>query len=149
MALPDMLETGADLRNYQGIADVEKWLIGYCIGRGSARPRNRPGQFNAWPKDKIRIADSLHKVAHWKIISGSYLDIENQKATWFIDPPYQVQVHRYSKQVLDYDVLGNWCKSRYGQIIVCENEGGRWLDFKPLIVNNGINKTTTEFIWQN
>lgn len=147
LSLPNMDKLGDDLRDMTLLSDVEKWLIGFCIGRGSARPRNKCGQFNSWPKDKIRIAKQLYKIRHWKIVKNDYTCIGNFKATWFIDPPYQVQVHRYSKQILDYDKLSSWCQEREGQVIVCENEGGKWLPFKPLIVNNGISKTTTEYIY--
>lgn len=145
MNLPDVI---TDLRE-MNLSDAEKYLIGYCIGRGSARPRNINGKFNNWATDKIRIANDIHKIKHWQILKCDYTDIENEKATWFIDPPYKVQVHGYNCKIDDYIKLAEWCKERNGQIMVCENENGDWLPFKPLKKLNGINKQTTEYIWTN
>ena len=145
LSLPDVI---TDLREMD-LSEAEKYLIGYCIGRGSARPRNKSGKFNNWTTDKIRIANDIHKIKHWEIIQGDYNEIRNTEATWFIDPPYKVQIHGYNCKIEDYSKLAEWCKERTGQIIVCENENGDWLPFKPLKKLNGINKQTTEYIWTN
>ncbi len=97
------------------------------------------------------IADSLHKIRHWKIIEGSYENLENESATWFIDPPYFVGGNRYkaSNKNIDYNHLSEWSKSRLGQIIVCENTSASWLPFTPLVNITGIRKKTTEAIYTN
>jgi hypothetical protein len=33
---------------------------------------------------------------------------------------------------INYNDLAIWCKSRNGQVIVCENGDANWLDFKPI-----------------
>ena len=129
------------------LLDEEKYLIGYCIGRGSARPRNKCGKFNNWIQDKIRIADSVEKIKHWDIRFGDYREIENEEATWFVDAPYKMQIHGYNHKIDNYDELADWCKSRKGQVIVCENSHGDWLPFRPLRQMQGINKQTLEVIW--
>ena len=48
---------------------------------------------------------------------------------------------------IDYNDLAEWCKSRNGQIIVCENTKADWLDFKPLAELKGQLHTTMEAIW--
>lgn len=88
-------------------------LVGYLVGFGFASPRNtatprlrnRP---NAMNYTINRIAQQLYKIKHWKVIHGSYDEIGNQPATWFIDPPYQHGGHCYvhSNKHLDFLVLG-------------------------------------------
>ena len=65
---------------------------------------------------------------------GSYNDIDNQDATWFIDPPYfnGGQHYPFSNKDLDFNELGNWCKERIGEVIVCENDNATWLPFEHL-----------------
>ena len=145
LSLPDLI---TDLREMD-LLEAEKYLIGFCIGRGSARPRNTCGKFNNWSKDKIKIAENLHKIRHWKIKFGDYRELENCEATWFIDAPYQLQIHGYNCKIENYNDLACWCKSRFGQVIVCENADGKWMPFRPLRELNGINKKTVEYIWTN
>ena len=134
------------------LSKEENYLIGYCISRGSASPKIKPQKYNSWDKDKVRIANSIYKIKHWKIIQGSYEDIENENATWFIDPPYQFGGQHYKEpnKNIDFNLLANWCKSRLGQVIVCENTKANWMDFKPIIQIQGTLQTfTTEAIWTN
>jgi len=145
LSLPDKI---TDLRTMD-LLEAEKYLIGFCIGRGSARPRNTCGKFNNWSKDKIKIAENLHKIKHWEIIFGDFRELQNIEATWFIDAPYQLQIHGYNCKIENYEELASWCRSRMGQVIVCENADGKWMPFRPLRELNGINKKTVEYIWTN
>ena len=149
--LPDITNGEKDSVDNYDISDEEKWLIGFNIGRGSAHPRKTPGDFNNWPNDKIRIAENIHKVQHWKVIQGSFEDIPNQKATWYVDPPYQFGGEHYkeSNKKIDFEKLGKWCESREGQVIVCENTKADWMEFKPMVQFTGSVHTTTEAIWSN
>jgi site-specific DNA-adenine methylase len=133
LSLPNIKE-GESIDDHLYLCDEEKWLIGFCINRGSTNPKKTAKKFNSWDKDKIRIANDLHKIRHWDIRHGTYEEIENIEATWFIDPPYQKQgkYYKYNNKTIDYTALGEWCKSRKGQIIVCENIDADWLDFVPL-----------------
>ena len=60
------------------------------------------------------------------------VDLENEEATWFIDPPYQFGGHEYkcSNKQIDFAKLAEWCEDRNGQAIVCENTKATWLPFK-------------------
>lgn len=149
--LPNITNGKKDSVDNYDICDEEKWLIGFNIGRGSASPRKKPGDFNNWPNDKIRIAESIHKIKHWKVIQGSFEDIPNQNATWYVDPPYQFggEHYRESNKKIDFEKLGKWCESREGQVIVCENTKADWMDFKTMIRFTGSVHTTTEAIWSN
>lgn len=146
-ALPDEI---IDLRELK-LSEPEKLLISFCIGRGRSTPRNVPGGYNSWKQDKKRIISDLHKIKHWKIIQADYKDLENQKATWFIDPPYQCggEYYKKSNKNIDFKKLAKWCKSRKGQSIVCENTKADWMDFKPMIEMRGSTHKTTEAIWSN
>lgn len=98
------------------------------------------------------IAANLYKIKHWKFECKSYLDIPNENATWFIDPPYFVGGHKYkfSNKKIDYSVLSEYCKDRLGQTIVCENMNANWLDFKPVVTHKSINNVNrVEAIWSN
>ena len=96
-----------------------------------------------------KIKGNLHKIKHLKILHSSYIDLENIKATWFIDPPYQFGGSAYVENKIDFSHLADWCKTREGHVIVCENTKADWLPFIPMIDNKGTHKTTTEAIWTN
>jgi site-specific DNA-adenine methylase len=154
MSLPDV-NKGDDIRT-MGLDDGARLLMGFCINGGSNEPKsigqeNVTKNFNSWNKDKKRIAESLYKIRHWIIISGSYLEIPNENATWFIDPPYQFGGNLYKEPstAIDFTDLSKWCQSRLGQIIVCENTKADWMPFLPMRNMFGQIHTTTEAIWSN
>ena len=136
------------------LSEGERLLLGFLVARGSRRPAKVVQKFSSIKQDKKRIAKDLFKIRHWKIIHGDYRDIENQEACWFIDPPYQnvgkagYNVNERGKEI-DFPALGEWCKSRKGQVIVCEVTTADWLPFEPLIVQHGQKRTTTEAYWLN
>jgi hypothetical protein len=146
------LKVGDDIRT-MNLSEEEFLFLSFATQGGTPIPvytTSAYGENSARPMyDKV--ASNLHKIKHWKIIHGSYEDIDNKEATWFIDPPYQFGGHRYkhSSKSLDFDYLGEWCKSRQGQVIVCENTKATWLPFKPVVKNTGQVHDTTEAIWSN
>lgn len=138
--------------NKLNINDEAKWLMGFCINRGSANPKNTIAEFSNWDNDKIRIAGELYKIKHWTIQLGTYDEIPNfSDVSWFIDPPYQFggEYYRYSNKNIDFKHLANWCKERNGQTIVCENTKADWMDFKPMVSMQGSLYKTVEAIWSN
>lgn len=79
---------------------------------------------------------------------GHYLDAPDVEATWFVDPPYQHVRQGYLRHSLDYNELSDFCKSRKGQVIVCEQEGADWLPFEFLSEIKGtVNKRSNEVVW--
>jgi site-specific DNA-adenine methylase len=143
---------------YKMLIDEERWLIGFHLCRGKARPRKVGHGQNSWPRDKIRIAQNLHKIRHWQVALGPYTAVPNAPATWYIDPPYQeTQVRtngdRYTHgDGIDYARLAKWCRERHGQVIVCEGNGADWLPFEKLRdvtvnTNNRASKRFTEKVW--
>jgi 16S rRNA G966 N2-methylase RsmD len=134
-----------------GLDDGARKLIGFCINGGSSQPKNTGQKFSNWNEVKRDISKQLYKIRHWKIIQGSHSDIDNQVATWFIDPPYQIGGEWYviGSDKINYPKLALWCKSRHGQVIVCENTKANWLPFYAMRDVNGQMYKTTEAIWCN
>ena len=157
LALPDLKED-------QAVRDLDicmgaKMLVGYWLSKAAATPRQTA---SAWMrthpengfwggKIRARIASNLQHIRHWKIRHGTYADIPDQDACWFIDPPYRSggQYYRKGNRTIDYDSMGQWCQSRSGQVIVCEKLGAKWLPFTAMHPCRGTKNNTTEAIWEN
>ena len=141
-AIPDIPPGGSvdDLK----VCQEAKWLVGFWLNRGITSPRRTPSK---WMREEIRpgsfwgervretIASQVVTIRHWKIYNCSYIDCPTPNiATWFVDPPYQKagKYYRLGSDLIDYEALAGWCKSRPGQVIVCENAGAKWLPFREL-----------------
>ena len=147
--LPSM-KRGDDIRDLD-LPRVEKDLLGFMVNRGVPYPHNIyttwTSEGNEIEKVKSRILQYLPKIKHWIISCESYESLPNIEATWFIDPPYQYGGERYIENNIDYTKLGEWCKSRKGQVIVCENSKADWLPFSPLVELHGQRHKTMESVW--
>ena len=111
----------------------------------------RPGSF--WG-ERVRqtIASQVDLIRHWEVYNASYEDLPfSGEAAWFIDPPYQRQGqhYRFGAAGIDYPALGEWCRTRPGQVIVCENKGADWLPFTPLtdVKTTRRNSRSAEVVW--
>lgn len=155
--LPKRVQQGFKLDDITYDCEEARLLFGFLIGKGAERPRltaadrvtvDRPTSIAFQLK---KITANLPKIKHWKIILGDYINIDNTEATWFIDPPYQFGGHAYvkSNRHINFLDLAEWCKSRLGQVIVCENTKANWMDFKPIKEQQGSAGITTEAIWCN
>jgi len=140
------------------ISEPHKNLIGFCINRGSVAPCNIVPKWSCQSKADptfastpffrlTHIAKSLPQIKNWVATNKSYNEIENQEATWFIDPPYDKGGSLYKTPAINYSQLADWCKTRRGQVIVCESKGASWLDFKPLRYATGQRSTREEVVW--
>lgn len=158
LKLPN-LKHGDRISNYKQLSGVEKNFLGFLVVGGLESPRDNVGSFKGInvARDLKRIAGNLYKIKHWNIILGSYEEICNEQATWFIDPPYQFGGEKYIKnnKNMNYENLAKWCISRKGQVIVCENTKANWMQFAPLLQGGKVRsrqgsfKRTTEAIWCN
>lgn len=157
LSLPRSFKQGQAFEDIKFDCLAQRNLFSYLLSSGDAVPRNkptarktvdRPNHLNYGLK---RIAANLFKIKNWTICLGDYSDIKNTEATWFIDPPYQSggEVYKMSNRQINYPELSEWCKSRHGQVIVCENTKANWMDFKPVIRQRGSMKSTVEAIWSN
>jgi hypothetical protein len=146
------LGRGMDIRTLNLSKDGEYQLLSFLCA-SSSHPGNIVSSWTARDYDDMKkfIIENLYKIKHWKIIHGSYEDLENENATWFIDPPYFTKGDRYkeSNKNINFPSLANWCKSRLGQVIVCENLDATWLEFKPMLKLQGMSNSNIEAIWTN
>lgn len=156
LRLPDVVGSVDDLN----ITQEAKWLIGFCLNKASTGPRKTPSK---WMRSKAkpdasfwgdlkrqRIAQQLEHIKHWQIKQADYTDIENQEATWFIDPPYEKRGVLYRVNDVNYTDLANWTHLCKGQVIVCEQNGAAWLPFTPLgDFRSSRTGTTSEVIYTN
>jgi hypothetical protein len=169
-ASPDDILSIGDIPEGGTVDDLDapqeaRWLAGFWCNLGAAHPRKRPsrwslmpenqGQAKAWgAKVRTRIATQVPRIRHWQVIEGDYTAAPNVAATWFIDPPYRGRAGKhYRHQPGDFDALGAWCRTRQGQVMVCEGPGADWLPFKLMRVSqNATNpkraKWGEEWIWQ-
>lgn len=122
-------------------------FLAFMSNQGSAIPKKTTGRmgFSKW--NRQNVAELLPRIKHWTIERRSYVDISNQSATWFVDPPYQRKGKYYRHNDINFDHLGRWCRNRNGQVIVCENEGADWLPFQFLTSLRGQNQKSTEVVW--
>lgn len=157
MALPELVDVGDSVDNY-ALPQEAKWLIGFWLNRGSATPkksrtaysaRTDRAQLNWSTRAKTRIAMQLPRVAGWTITHASYADAPDAHATWFVDPPYgdKGKFYRFRLPPTAYASLGAWCRTRRGQVVVCEGPGAAWLPFTPLGSFKSSRGRAEEFVW--
>ena len=158
LALP---ATVPDTVSALGLAPGPSALIGFWLNKGAASPRQRP---SAWmrggthPKSywgaevRTRIADQVGMIRHWTVIEGDYADAPDEEATYFVDSPYVGAGVHYRKRFDRHEQLGEWCRTRRGQVIACENVGATWLPFEPFRVikaneSRSGGKRSAEAVW--
>jgi site-specific DNA-adenine methylase len=136
-----LLKSGQDLRELD-IPQGAQWLIGIWIFSGIPHMRYvtyksqesinaRAAKSMTWGDPvKRRIVEQQECIRHWKVSETDYRDLSQETVTWFVDPPYQVAGKGYKFQP-DFRSMGDWCRSLPGQVIVCEQEGADWMDFRP------------------
>ena len=162
-ALPLDVESVDDCH---GIPQEARWLIGFWLGRARQQPARRVGTWmrqngkdgtryhsGFWGKSaRDRICQQAPRIAHWRIIETCYRSagFGDGAATWFIDPPYQGRAgrrYRMGSTRMDYPALADWCRILPGQVIVCEQDGARWLPFSPLVRSGGMRGKGQEVAW--
>lgn len=156
LALPD-LDVGDDVRHLP-VTDEARWLIGLWCNKGTPGPRHK---MTAWknihptstwgPEIRERIASQQRFIRHWSVRCEDYTASANTPATWFVDPPYEKAGTHYPQgsALLDFQSLGEWCKSRVGQVLVCENEGASWLPFAPFMTAKASRGVSHEVLWEH
>lgn len=148
-----ILPQGHVLKRDEFDCDGQYNLMRFIIAQASYGGNNVVSKWGALRfKNNIKkLTQNHHKIKHWKFICGDYFDLPNDEATWFIDPPYFKGGHKYpfSNKKIDFKELGEWCLSRTGQLIVCENSAANWLPFVPLAKTNGVYRQTQEVIYTN
>ena len=163
LALPDLMP-GDDLRDFKQLSVVERNLMGFCVGTGLAKPqfkftcfganRLRTSGTGTWRQSRNRLLLLVGNISHWKITCGDYAEMPDAEVTWFVDPPYRGSSGAgYPVNDVDYQMLGEWCLGRGGQVIVCEMLGAYWLPFHRLVCGGGDGNVTckgrkyAEMLW--
>lgn len=147
---------GRDLVGFAMNAATVAPSVTLSSGRKKMRAAGR--NFEGWSDAmKERVASQVDKVRHWKVIEGDYTNAPDVTATWFIDPPYLNQAGSYYVENchgIDYANLADYCQSRKGQVLVCENDGATWLPFQPFRRSRSSNMSkrggiSNEALWTN
>lgn len=150
--------TAEEIFNYSepviGDRVFDRWLLMASISHGTADTKSW-----LWTDRMTRNLKSQKKFAAKNLeyaknnidyILDTYKNAPDMEATWFIDPPYQKKMKGYKRVDLFYPELAEFCLSRKGQVIVCEQLGADWLPFKELKEIKGTNnKRTIEVVWYN
>ena len=140
LALPDAQP--GQLIDSLDIPQQAKWLMGFWANRGSAVPKKQFSAFSTrtekaqlvWgPAARKRIADQQPKIREWVSVHMDYASAIDVTATWFIDPPYTTKGHFYRKNNVNYRKLGEWVKTRKGQVIACDHPSADYLPFQHLV----------------
>lgn len=137
LSLPvETLRTGEDLREL-GLSNGAVLLIARWqrVGGNSTETVSSWNNITSgglWSESAKRaVAENVQKIRHWKALCCDYRELENRQATWFCDPPYQhVRGYKYDLRQINFGDLSEWCQSRNGQTIVCEQLGADWLPFE-------------------
>lgn len=150
--LPSWVSTGA------------RYLVGFSmnaatssprktLSAGARRLREQGRKFYGWTHElRERVAAQVPHIKHWRIHID---DMPNASIcgtrTWFVDPPYvgAGKHYKFGPEQVRYAALAEWCKTRHGQVIVCEAEGANWLPFRSIgaIKSGPRTRTTREACW--
>lgn len=145
--------------------DEARLLVGMWFGRATAmcgvrKSMSKWGREEKWPTSfwgpsiQARLARQVDHIRHWKAAEGDYTSADRGRATYFVDPPYQVAGKHYRSDALGYRAIGLWAASLPGQVIVCEAAGATWLPFEPFRTaransSRGTGRVSHEVIWTN
>lgn len=153
----------------EAVADLPTWvpaggryLVGFAMNAAVVSPCTRLSSgrrklremgriYEGWSEaQRERVASQVEHIRHWRIVEGDYSLAPDVEATWFVDPPYNNRAGSYYVHShVDYPALAAWCRTRRGQVLVCENEGATWAPFEPFAtLKAGVNgKGSKEVLW--
>lgn len=139
---------------YDELSQPERDLMGFSMSAGSESPRTQlTERTEKYPKRlRRRVLAASDSIKHWQVRNAPYWELPNVRATWFIDPPYCGPAGRYYKyNEIDYEHLAEWCRTRKGQVIVCEGAGAHWLPFRSLgtTAQGSMRSLSVEKVWTN
>lgn len=132
---------GKKINELPGADSWPPGLLYLLQSEGAVATQGQSGECNKISKfGEVQLSRIHQKMAWiapvtrtWRITKVDYREIPNAEVTWFIDPPYNNKGgRRYRHHDIDYAELAEWCRSRQGQVIVCEQQGATWLPFTPL-----------------
>lgn len=149
------------------VTQEARWLIGWWLNKGTTAPCNVPSRWMREPMPgrletywgaaiRERLARQVSAIRHWRSEVRSWDSVPDVGASWFVDPPYSGTPgvrYTHGNRSIDYRALGEWCLTRRGQVMVCENVGADWLPFEPFMVakttaGHGRARVSKEALWQ-
>lgn len=142
-AVPKKVDSGMSIDNIisdiGGVPNGLEFILRSAANIGTAGVKTRQDIITAYGAIswELNTHKKIHywnsRIAHWKVLNKSYELSPNEKATWFIDPPYSgIEGRRYDKSIINYDMLARWVMSRRGQAIVCGYIDESWIKFRPI-----------------
>ena len=140
LSLPELPHAGDSVDDHP-LPQEARWLIGFWLNRGSARPKRTRTAFSTradrhqltWgSRAKARIASQIDAIRGWRVLNAPFHAAPDVEATWFVDPPYGDKGRFYRIGFDGFADLGDWCRSRRGRVIACEGPGADWLPFVEL-----------------
>lgn len=148
------LTKGMRISTLTHLREPERYLLSIYANPAAAGGRGLRDTVVSWAKKsggttfRSYVADSLYKIRHWAITCDDYRALPDIEATWFVDPPYQHLDKSYTYSKIDYSDLALWCRSRRGQVIVCDSTNSDWLPFRPACTIKGPkNSIRVERVW--
>lgn len=157
LELPDVEhgESTLDLH----VCQEARWLIGFWLNRGSAQPKLRATAYSTrtersqlvWSqRARERLAAHVGRVRHWDVHLGTYDDApRDERATYFVDPPYTRSGRYYRVHDVDHHAVGRWARKLPGDVIVCEQAGADWLPFETLANIKSTRGRSSEVVYLN
>lgn len=139
MGLP-MFGRGVNTDSFEQLSQAERWFLGYMISAATRNPKKTATEKTNWnERSQKKIALAVSKIKHWHVACGDFRQIMNREATWFVDPPYQIEGKWYDFKLKpeDYSDLATKVGWWWGEVVVCDTIEADWLPFKPLIENKG------------
>jgi hypothetical protein len=139
-----------------------RWLVGFCLHESVTSPGRRISagclhmrglgrtSYGWCERHRERVAGQVDHIRHWRVIEGDYTTAPRTLASWFIDAPYQIAGYKYvhGSRAINYAHLASWCRTRSGQVIVCEADGAAWMPFRSFGETRGVSgKRSAEAVW--
>lgn len=162
-AIPDYFD---DMDQVMALDVGPQMLCRFWIAKGRAEPSTKLSPWyqthrtatdcRVWgPAVKDRIISQKPHISRWTIEQSTWQDIPEVDAHWHVDPPYNNNPgtrYPHSSKAIDFDDLGQWCRTLGPHVDVCENEGATWLPFRPLyevVASRGrpSGRTSKEVVW--
>lgn len=134
------------------------WMNAVCVqpckslSAGCKKLREMGRKTQGWcDASRERIASQVGRIRHWRVIEGEWYDAPIEKATYFVDPPYNNKAgahYKHGPAGVDYKQLAAMCQVWPGQVIACENAGATWLPFEPFgEVKAAMGRVSREVVW--
>ncbi len=138
----------------------QRTIVGSWLNQGTCEPWGKQARTTFSTKGmgslsqlrKTVMAKFASHISHWKVFLGTYRDVPDVEATWFIDPPYQFGGEHYtcSSTGIDWEDLVAFCRNRGGLTILCENSKQEWFpeSMRKVRAIRGANKKrSVEMVW--